>query len=132
MFQVRLAVAGHAGIHGHRGACGGGPDIAGIAADAGFLVGAQGVGRAVIAVALLAFGIALLDVGGVREGDVLGLARVDQPLGLAIGGYVFFNEQLFGGRSAHRRGVTAGAFVELGNAGEAAVGEERVAVVTFG
>src|SRR5689334_14915932 len=41
MLEVRLAVAGHAGIHGHGRPPRMSPDIAGIAADAVLLVGRQ-------------------------------------------------------------------------------------------
>src|SRR5450759_4962197 len=132
MFEVRLAVAGHASVHGHGGASGSSPDVAGIAADAILLVRAQVVVGAVIAVALFAFQVAALDVGDVREVDVLRLARVDQPLGLAPRRHVPVNEVLLGHGGPHGGGMAAGALIQGGNAGEGAVGAKRVAVVALG
>ena len=60
------------------------PDIARISTDAILLVGWQRVAGSLTAVALFAFQVAAFDVRNVREVDVLGLARVDQPLGLAL------------------------------------------------
>ena len=84
VFAMLLAVAGHAAVHRHGGTAAASPDVARVAADAVFLVGAQGVGGAVISVAAFAFQVAALHVGAVREVDVLGLARVDQPFRLAL------------------------------------------------
>src|ERR1017187_1313166 len=83
MFQVRLAVAGHTGVHGHGRPSGMSPNIARIATDAVLLEGREPVAGSLSAVALFAFQLAAFDVGDVREVDILGLTRVDQPLGLA-------------------------------------------------
>ena len=54
MFEVRLAMAGDAGIHGHGGPSGVSPDVARIAADAILLERRQGVAGSLAAVALFA------------------------------------------------------------------------------
>ena len=132
MFQVRLAVASHAGVHRHGRPSGMPPDIARIAADAILLEGRQGVAGSLIAVALFAFQVAAFDMSDVREVDILGLARVDQPLGLATRRHITIDEVLFSHGGAHGGGMAAGAFVQSGNAGEGAVGAKRVAVVALG
>ena len=71
-------------------------------------------------------------MGDVREVDVLGLARVDQPLGLTPWRHIAIDEVLFSHGGAHGGGMAAGAFVQGGNAGEGAVGAKRVAVVALG
>ena len=73
-----------------------------------------------------------LDVGGVREVDVLGLARIDLPGDLAVGRHVGVDEALLLGGCAHGLRVTAGAFVQRRDAGEGAVVAERVAILAFG
>ena len=131
MFHVRLAVAGHAGVHCHGRPFGASPDITGIAADSVFLVWPQGVGSAVIAVALFALQVAAFDVGDVREVDVLGLARVDQPLGFALRRHIAIDKVLFGHGGPHGGGMAAGALIQCRNAGEGAVGAKRMAVVAL-
>src|SRR5450759_5966655 len=132
MFEVRLAMAGHAGVHGHGGASSVSPDIARIAADAILLVGRQAVAVSLIAVASFAFQVAAFDVGNVGKVDVLGLTRIDQPLGLALRRHVAIDEVLFGHGGPHGGGMAAGAFIQGGNAGESAVGAKRVAIVALG
>src|ERR1035438_3882023 len=89
--EAMLTVAVHAIVHLHaafgaeRGVGGRpSPDIAGVAADAVLLVGAQGIGGALVAVAGLALHAAQLDVRDVREGNILGLARIGEPLRVAV------------------------------------------------
>src|SRR2546430_1349920 len=118
VFAMVAAVAGHAAVHGHRGPAMAAPDIARVAADAGFLVGTKSDGGSVISVALLAFEVAALHVRLVREVDVLGLARVDEPFGLTLRGHVAIDEVFFGGRGSHRGGVTGRAFIQSRDAGE--------------
>ena len=132
MFHVRLAMAGDAGIHGHGGPAGVSPDIAGVAADAILLVGREGVAGSLATVAFFAFQVGAFDVGDVREVDVLGLTRVDQPLGLAARRHITVDEVLFSHGGAHGGGMAAGAFIQGGNAGEGTVGAKRVAVVALG
>src|SRR5450759_1712795 len=132
MFKVRLTVAGHAGVHGHGRPSGMSPYIAGIATDAILLEGRQPVAGSLVAMALFAFQVASFDVGDVREVDVLGLARVDQPLGLASRRHIAIDEVLFGRGGPHGGGMAAGALIQGGNAGEGAVGAKRVAVVALG
>src|ERR1017187_6274373 len=105
MFQVRLAVAGDTGVHGHGRPAGMSPNIARIATDAILLEGRQPVAGSLVAVALLAFQVAAFDVGNVREVDVLGLARVDQPLGLASWRHIAIDEVLFSHGGAHGGGM---------------------------
>src|ERR1035441_6762160 len=132
VFKVRLAVAGHTGVHGHGRPSGMSPNIARIAADAVLLEGRQRVAGSLTAVALFAFQVAAFDVGDVREVDILGLTRVDQPLGLAARRHVTIDEVLFSHGGAHGGGMAAGAFIQGGNVGESAVGAKRVAVVALG
>src|ERR1035438_7175994 len=87
MFEVRLAVAGDTGVHGHGRPASMSPNIARVATDAILLEGRQPVAGSLTAVALFAFQVAALDVGDVREVDILGLTRVDQPPGLAAPGH---------------------------------------------
>src|ERR1039457_1682304 len=132
MFKVRLAVAGDAGVHGHGRPSGMSPYIAGIATDAVLLEGWEPVAGSLTAMALFAFQVAAFHVGDVREVDILGLTRVDQPLGLAARRHVTIDEVLFSHGGAHGGGMAAGAFIQGGNAGESAVGAKRVAVVALG
>ena len=67
VFEAMLAVAGYAVVHLHVA-----PDVARVAADAVLLVGAQGIGRTLVAVAALAFHLSQLDVRDVRKVDILG------------------------------------------------------------
>src|ERR1035438_7034063 len=83
VFQVRLAVAGDTGVHGHGRPAGMSPNIARIATDAVLLEELEPLSCPLTAAALFAFQVAAFDVGDVREVDILGLTRVDQPLGLA-------------------------------------------------
>src|ERR1017187_6919625 len=94
MFQVRLAVAGHTGVHGHGRPSGMSPNIARIATDAVLLEGWQPVAGSLVAMALFAFQVAAFDVSDVREVDVLGLARVPQPLWLAPWRHIAIDEVL--------------------------------------
>ena len=132
MFEVRLAVAGDTGVHGHGRPASMSPNIARVATDAILLEGRQPVAGSLTAVALFAFQVAALDVGDVREVDILGLTRVDQPLGLAARRHITIDEVLFSHGGAHGGGMAAGAFIQGGNAGEGAVGAKRVAVVALG
>src|ERR1017187_4365585 len=132
VLQVRLAVAGDTGVHGHGRPSGMSPNIARIATDAVLLVGRQRVACPLGAVALFAFQVAAFDVRDVREVDILGLTRVDQPLRLAARRHITINEVLFSHGGAHGGGMAAGAFIQGGNAGESAVGAKRVAVVALG
>src|SRR5262249_43289571 len=111
MLEVRLPMAGHAGTHRHGGPPGVSPDIARISADAILLVWRQAVTGSLIAVALFAFQVAALDVCNVREVDVLGLARVDQPLGLALRRHIAIDEVLFGHSGSHGGGMAARALI---------------------
>src|SRR6516164_9250688 len=92
VFAMFLTVAGDAAIHRHGGAAGASPDIARVTADAVLLIGAQRGGGPMISVAALALQVAAIYVGGVREVDVLGLARVDHPFGFTLRGHVVLDE----------------------------------------
>ena len=132
MFEVRLAMAGHTGVHGHGRPSGMSPNIARIATDAILLEGREPVAGSLIAVALFAFQVAALDVGDVREVDILGLARVDQPLGLAAWRHITIDEVFFSHGGAHGGGMAASAFVQSGNTGEGAIGAKGVAIIALG
>ena len=125
-------MARHAGIHGHRWASGMPPDVARISADAVLLERRQGVAGPLVAVASFAFQVAALRVCDVREVDVLGLARVNQPLGLSLRRHIAIDEVLLGHGGTHGGGMAAGAFIQGGNAGKSAVGAKRVTIVAFG
>ena len=84
--------------------------IPAVAADAVHLGQRQFVRFALAVVALLAAEFAALDVHAVREPRVVRLARVGQPLWLAVGGHIIPDKLGFGLGLAHHGAMALGAF----------------------
>src|ERR1017187_2000596 len=97
------------------------PNVARVTADAVLLIGPEFVRGALIAVALFALELAELDVGDVREKDVLRLARIGGQVRFAVRRDVMIDEVLLRHGRAHGRGVTTGAFIQRRDARERSV-----------
>src|ERR1035437_6042357 len=78
-----------------------------VAADAGHTGGAQRIALALRAMALPAIQMRKFDMGGVREIDILGLARIDLPGNLAVGRHISVDEALLLRGCAHGLRVAA-------------------------
>ena len=103
------------------------PDIAAIAADAVLLVSPFFVRSAESAMTIGAREAGPLDVNGVREPDVSGLARVHKPRRGGLGLQIRVDEFRFGGGSAELVGMAPGAGIVLWKAGKRAVSVEGMA-----
>jgi len=108
------------------------PNVAAVTADAVLFVKAFFVRGAERAMAVSTSESRALHMNGVREPDIRGLARVDQPRRCRAGFKIIVDEFRFGGRGAELVGVAGSAGVVFRNAGEGAVAVEGMTPIAIG